>query len=215
MNDQALRQDVLDELNFDPSIDSSGIGVSAHHGVVTLTGHVSSFVQRFAAERAAWRVKGAKAVAQELEVRLPSDKKLNDDEIAERALKILGWSASVPEGAVRVAVSKGLVTLMGAVDWHYQRAAAEKLVRRLSGVTGVFNGITLRGRLREDDVRRRIVAALERHADVEASRIRIEVREGLVVLEGEVDDWDERNAVERAAWSAPGVIKVEDHLRIR
>jgi osmotically-inducible protein OsmY len=215
MNDRDLRHRVEVELDFDPSIDSSCIGVAVHRGVVTLTGHVPSVWQKMAAERAAWRVKGVKAIAEEIEVRLPADKKLSDDAIAERAVNILAWSWSVPSDAIRVKVQDGWVTLTGEVEWHFQRSAAEREVRRLSGVTGVVNGIELRPRVQPVDVKQRIVDALKRHAEVEAARIELDVHDGKVSIDGEVDDWNERHAVELAVWSAPGVRMVEDRIRIR
>lgn len=215
MNDKELRQNVIDELLFEPSIDSADIGVGAENGVVTLTGHVPTYSQKLAVERAAWRVKGVKAIAQEVEVRLPSDKQVADDQIAERALNILAWDASVPHDAVRVKVATGWVTLTGTVNWNYQRHAAESDMRKLSGVKGVINDITLAPVVQPIDVRQRILDALKRHAEVESSRISIQVREGgTVCLEGEVDNWDERQAVNRAAWSAAGVQSVDNRLRI-
>lgn len=215
MNDKALRQNVMEELDYEPSIESAAIGVAVENGIVTLTGHVPSYAQKLAAERAAWRVKGVRGIAQDIEIRLPSDKKVNDDEIAERALAILSWSAPLPPDAVRVRVTDGWVTLSGHARWNYQRLAAERLVLKLSGVVGISNEITLAPAAEAGDVRQRILEALQRHAEVEASRIRIDVGEGgRVRIEGEVDDWDERQAVERAVWSAPGVRSVEDHVRI-
>jgi osmotically-inducible protein OsmY len=217
LNDKELRQDVLAELDFEPSVDSADIGVAVENGVVTLSGHVASFTQKLAAERAVWRVKGVKAIAQEIQVRIPSDKKDNDDEIAKRALSVLAWNASVPASAVHVKVQNGLVSLLGQVDWNYQRVAAESSIRRLSGVVGIVNNITLAPdrAVQADDVKRRIGEALKRHAELEASRIRVAVKDsGVVSLEGEVNNWDERDAAERAAWCAPGVRAVEDHLRI-
>jgi osmotically-inducible protein OsmY len=215
MNDIELRQFVLDELEFEPSIDAADIGVAAENGVITLTGHVPSYAQKMAAERAAWRVKGVKAIAQKIEVRLPGDKKVNDDEIAERALNILAWASSGLRDNVKVRVANGWVTLTGKVQWHYQRAAAESEVRKLNGVIGVTNSIELSPEVQASDIRQRILDALKRHAEVEASHIRIDVRDGgAVKIEGEVDNWDERQAVERAVWSAPGVRTVDDRVRI-
>jgi osmotically-inducible protein OsmY len=215
MNDKQLRQDVIDELDFEPSVDAADIGVAAEKGVVSLTGHVSSYSQKLAAERAAWRVKGVKAVAQEIQVRFPGDKMHNDDEIAQRAISILAWDTLLPRDAVRVKVQDGWVTLTGKLDWNYQRKLAEDDVRKLGGVAGVINDITLNPASQTIDVKQRIASALKRHAEVEASRVKIDVRDGGTVnLEGEVDNWDERQAVVRAAWSAAGVRTVNDHLRI-
>jgi osmotically-inducible protein OsmY len=215
MNNMQLRQHIIEELDFDPSIDTSGIAVAVEDGVVTLSGHVGSYAEKVHAERTAWRVKGVKAIAQEIEVRLPFEKKVNDDEIARRALDILQWNAWVPRDAVKVRVSHGWLTLSGTVKWDYQRREAEKVVRKLSGVMGVTNDIAITPAVNATDVRQRITDALKRHADIEASRIRIDVRDGgRVRIEGDVDDWDERQAVERAVWAAPGVQFVEDHTRI-
>lgn len=215
MNDKRLRQDVIDELDFEPSIEAADIGVIAENGVITLTGHVPTYAQKLAAERAVWRVKGVKAIAQEIQVRLPSDKKSNDDEIARRALDLLAWNSFVPNDAIQVKVQNGWITLSGKVNWNYQRDAAESAVRKLSGVVGVSNNIALVPTVEPMDIKQRIMNALKRRAEVEASRIQVAVQDGgQVRIEGEVDNWDERRAVETAAWSAPGVRAVEDRLRI-
>lgn len=215
MDDIQLRGNVIDELDFDPSLDAADIGVTADKGVITLTGHVPNYAQKKAAERAVWRVKGVKAIAQEIEVRIASDKKTHDDEIAQRALNILAWDASVPHDAVHIKVHHGLVTLSGQVNWHYQRIAAEAAVRKLSGVIGIINEIALAVTARASDISQRIGQALKRRAEVEASRIKVEVDEhGKVVLLGEVDNWDELKAAQHAAWSTPGVTAVDDRIRI-
>lgn len=215
MNDKELRQDVIDELEFEPSIDSANIGVAAENGVVTLSGHVTSYLQKVGAERAVWRVKGVKAIAQELEVRLPWDKKVNDDEIAKRALDILAWSTLVPSDSIKVLVRDGWVTLSGRVNWNYQRDAAAREVRKLTGVLGLVNNITLEPAAQKIDIRQRVMDALKRHAEIEAARINVDVDSaGSVKLSGLVDDWEERRAIERAVWSAPGVHSIEDNIRI-
>jgi osmotically-inducible protein OsmY len=215
MNDLLLKDDVLDELQYDPSLDASNIAVRAKEGVVTLSGHVASYAEKLAAERAAWRVSGVKAIALEIEVHLPGDKKIGDDEIARRALDILRWNTLVPADKLHVKVADGWLTLSGQVAWNYQREAAEAAVRKLSGVSGVFNQIQVEPQVQAGDVRRNIVDALKRHAEVEADRILIQVgNDGAVALDGRVDDWEERRAVERAAWSAPGVRSVENRVQI-
>ena len=189
MNDMSLRDDVLDELDYEPSVDASNIAVAAKDGVVTLTGHVASYAQKLAAERAAWRVHGVKAIAQEIEVRLPGDKKLSDADIAKRALDILAWDVLVPSDKLQVKVADGWITLSGKAAWNYQRLAAEKAVRKLSGVTGVSNNILVEPRVQAGDVRKNIVDALKRHAEVEANKIKVDVLDsGTVAIDGYVDD---------------------------
>jgi osmotically-inducible protein OsmY len=214
MNDKQLRKNVIEELDFEPSIDAANIGVAAEDGVVTLSGHVATYLEKLAAERAAWRVRGVRAIAQEIEVRLPTDKKRNDDEIASRCLDILSWSTSLLPGTVQVRVESGYVTLTGRVHWNYQRQSAESAARRLSGVKGVINRIELDAAASATDIQERILKALERQAGDDAGRIQVSDRDGRVKLSGDVDNWDERMAVERAAWAAPGVTYVEDNLRI-
>jgi osmotically-inducible protein OsmY len=212
--DLKLQQRVVDELDFEPQVDGAHIGIGVRDGVVTLSGHVSSFVEKFAAERAVRRVKGVKAVAQELEVRLPSDAKTADDEIAARAVKILNWDALVPDGRITVKVEHGIVTLGGQVDWHHQRAEAEYDVRKLNGVVFVINEILVVPPVEPADVRATIRAALERNAEVEANNVIIDVSGGTVTLGGKVNAWAEREAIERAAWSTPGVTEVKDRIEL-
>ncbi len=214
MDDKKLRQDVIDELAFEPSLNAETVGVAAERGIVTLSGHVESYPQKMAAERAVWRVKGVKGIAQEIEVRLPGHKRRADDEIAQRAISILAWNTEVPADAVKVRVSEGWVTLTGDVSWNHQRLAAERAVRELSGVVGIINRIELASPVQPSDVKQRIAAALARHAKVEADRIGIAVDGGTVTLTGDVDNWDERVAVEGAAWSVNGVRSVVDRLHI-
>lgn len=214
MDDLELRQLVIDELEFDPSINAANIGVSVEKGIVTLTGHVASYVEKIAAERVVERVKGVKAIAQEVEVRYPDHQKRSDDEIAQRAVNILHWSVQVPDGAIHVKVEKGWVTLTGAVEWQYQRLAAESAIRKLSGISGVSNLIEIRPRVAAADVHRKIMDSLKRNAEIEADSIRVIVDNDKVTLEGKVKAWYERGLAERAAWSAPGVKAVEDRLTL-
>jgi osmotically-inducible protein OsmY len=215
MNDLRLRQDVLDELEFQPNVHATHIGVATENGVVTLSGHVGSYAEKLAAVTATKRVKGVRAVADDMQVRYPDDKKTEDDEIAKRVVDILGWDVEVPSGAIQAVVRDGWVTLSGTVEWQYQRKAAEDDVRKLSGVRSVSNKIEIKPRVQFIDVKRKIEEALKRHAEVEAKGIHVIVEDGgRVVLEGKVDNWDERFAVENAAWSAPGVCAVVDRLTI-
>ena len=214
MTNTQLRQNIVDELEFEPSIDAANIGVAVDDGVVTLTGHVGSYAQKMAAEAAVRRVRGVRAIAEEIEVRYPSDPKTSDDEIAKRALDALRWDATVPDEKIKLTVNKGVVTLTGEVPWQYQRSAAESALRRLFGVTSVVNHITIKPKVQTSDVKRKIEDALKRYAEVEARAIRVSVLNDTVTLDDKVDNWDERKAVENAAWSAPGVRFVEDHLTI-
>jgi len=209
-----IRQDILDELEFEPGVDAAHIGVAFENGVATLSGHVSSYGEKLAAEQAVCRVKGVQALAGKLDVRYPSDKQTADDDIAGRALSILRWNTVVPADSVMVKVQNGWITLTGQVNWDYQRRAAEAQVRRLSGVVGVMNSITIKPHTPAADVKRKIEDALRRNAEVEANAIGVLVRDRKVILEGHVHDWQERAVAERAAWSAPGIAAVENHLRI-
>lgn len=213
-DDLVLQQRVIDEMEFEPSVNAAHIGISVRDGVVTLSGHVDSFVEKFAAERTARRVKGVKAVAQELEVRLPGDRRTADEEIAARAVKILNWDAMVPHGCIGVKVEHGIVTLTGEVDWQFQRAEAEADVRKLGGVRSVINDIVIAPKLRAEDVQEKIRAALERTAEIEAGKVTVTVSGRKVTLAGKVNAWTEREAIERAAWSAPGVAQVEDRIEL-
>ena len=212
--DKDLQELVMSELEWEPGIDTAHIGVTAEKGVVTLTGHVASYAQKRLAEETASRVSGVEAVADEIAVRLPSDKKHADDEIAERAVKILAWDALVLPNKIKVAVQHGVVTLSGDVDWQYQRAAAEHDVHKLGGVIGIINRIAVRPRISASDVHTKIERALHRNADLDASGITVEAKGSKIVLGGRVRARSERVLAERAAWSAPGVTQVENHIRI-
>jgi osmotically-inducible protein OsmY len=214
ISDHQLRQEVLDELDFEPRINAAHIGVIAKDGVVTLNGFVASYAEKYAAEAAARRVKGVRAIAEEIEIRLANDKKQADDEIAERALRILHWDVLVPEDGIAVTVEKGVVTLRGTVDWHYQKSEAEYDVRKLSGVVRVVNELNLRSPGRTAEVKGQIEKALQRSAQIEAARITVETEGGKVILKGKVHDWYERDLIERAAWSVPGVTEVHDRLTL-
>jgi osmotically-inducible protein OsmY len=214
MSDLTLRQEILDELEWEPSVEAAHIGVAVDKGVATLSGHVSSYAEKLAAERAVGRVKGVTAIAENIVIRYPSAKHTADDEIAKRVVDIMNWQVSVPSDRIKVKVEKGWVTLNGEVDWHFQKADAEKSVRRLSGVMGIANLITIKPRVEAKDVKKRIESALKRNAEIEAQNIRVFVQGGKVTLDGRVDSWAERQRVENTVWSAPGVISVEDRLSI-
>lgn len=210
--DSQLQRDVLDELKWEPRVDHSQIGVTARDGVVTLTGFVADYAQKVAAERAAKRVHGVKAIAEEIEVRFASDPKTSDAEIAARILDIFAWDVTVPDDKLKVKVEHGWVTLTGVVDWHYQRVAAVKAASRITGVKGVSDLITIRLRPSGADVKERIMAAFKRSSTLDASSINVTVAGNTVKLSGRVQGWNERKVAENAAWSAPGVAKVEDEI---
>jgi osmotically-inducible protein OsmY len=212
MDDIELRQAILDELEFEPRFDAADIGVAVEDGVVTLSGHVRSFAEKVAVHNAVRRVHGVRAIADKIEVRFPGMPKAADDEIAKRAADILKWDAMVPEDKIQITVRNGFVTLKGEVEWQYQRAAAEEAIRKLSHITGVSNLIEIAPRAAVSDIKKKIEEALKRSAEAEARKIRVEVKDGTVTLEGHVDNWSERMAVENAAWSVPGVKRVEDKL---
>jgi osmotically-inducible protein OsmY len=214
IREDELRQDVIKELEWEPSVEAAHIGVACRDGVVTLSGHVESYAQKAAAERAVRRVRGVKAIAMEIEIRLPADKKTADDEIAARAVKMLHWDAVVPDDRIKVEVEDGVVTLTGTVPWQYQKVEAESDMRKLTGVKGVVNGIVVHPVVRPQDVRGEIHKAFLRNAELDASGVTVAVHDGTVVLGGTVNAWSEREIAERAAWSAPGVAAVEDHIVI-
>ncbi|MBZ9783664.1 BON domain-containing protein [Pseudomonas sp. REP124] len=214
MNDLSLRKTILEELEFQPNIDAANIGVAVDNGVVTLTGHVTNYTQKVSAERAVKAVKGVRALAEEIQVRLDKGAGTADDTIANRALNIIEWSSDLPVVGVKVIVENGWVSLEGQVDWQYQKEIVEQAVRKLSGVVGVDNRLTLRPRVEVGDIQKRIEEALKRNAEVDANGIHIKVEGNVVKLEGKVHLWRERQIAERAAWSVPGVSKVEDHLLI-
>lgn len=213
MNDKILRQNIIDELEFEPSIEAANIGVAAENGVVTLIGHVPTFAQKNKIADVVCRVKGVRGLAQEIEVRPRGEHRTADDEVAKRALSVIRWNTVIPEGAVLVKVQGGLVTLTGKVEWNYQRNAAVEAVRGLSGVIEVYNKIEVLPVPTAFDVKKRIEDALKRATEVEAKSITVDVDGfGKVKLEGRVNAWSERKAAERAAWSAPGVKIVDDQI---
>lgn len=214
MTDKDLEQAVQNALEWDPSIDPGDIGVSAEEGVVTLRGNVRTHAEKYAAERIALHVFGARAVANDLAVHLPEAYERSDTQIAQAAVDALGWNTLVPAGRVGVSVSGGWITLKGNVEWQYQRDAAARCVRDLFGVKGVTNLIAVQPHVKPFDVRDKIEAAFRRSAEVDARRITVNATDGKVVLSGNVRSLAERQEAERAAWAAPGVMQVDDRLTI-
>jgi osmotically-inducible protein OsmY len=210
-----LRDDVLAEVEWEPSIDGAQIGVTAHDGVVSLTGRVSSYLEKTEAIRAAKRVLGVTAIADELEVEWASGTHNSDTDIAESVHRALASNASVPKDSVKAIVDEGTVTLEGEVKWPFQRIAAERAVASLRGVREVKNAMSVSPAPASPTVvKAKIEAAFKRRADVDASRITVRTEQGKVILEGSVPAYYEREAAESAAWSAAGVRSVEDHIRV-
>lgn len=208
--DRQLQKDVIEELQWDAAVQSAHIGVEASEGVVTLSGQVDSFAEKFAAADAAKRVAGVKAVAMDLEVRLPGSSTRTDADIAKAVVSALDWNVSIPSGAVQVKVDDGFVTLTGEVDWDYQRDAAASSVRHLLGVRGVNNAVTLRSHAAVKDVKGKIESALQRLAHQDSKAISVAVKDSTVTLSGTTHSHLERDTIEAAAWNAPGVQQVID-----
>ena len=212
-DDKGLKQAVLDELGWEPSVNGSHIGVTAKNGVVTLMGHVETYSEKYHAEKAARRVKGVKAVAEELEVRLPFSVKHGDEEIAAAAINRMEWDSSVPKDAVKTKVEKGWISLTGEVDWHYQQKAAADDVRGLWGVVGVSNLITIRQKPDTAKIKGDIMIALDRSWFNPAS-ITVSATGGKVTLTGSVDSWYERDEAGSTAWAAPGTTSVQNEIAV-
>ena len=212
--DAEIKKDVVSELEWDPAIDATQVGVTVKDQVVTLSGHLDTYAQKYAIERAVQRVAGVRAVAVELDVKLDPRHVRSDAEIALAAEQSLTWHALVPHERIRVQVEKVWITLSGEVDWHYQRENASKAVRELTGVTGVTNGLTLRPQATPSHISDRIRAALTRQVEREARRIEVSVEGSTATLRGDVHSWAERTAAEGATWSAPGIRRVVNELQV-
>jgi len=212
--DAQIQSDVLAELKWDARVMPNEIGVAVKDGVVTLPGWVDSYTKRWAAEDAAHRVRGVKAVANDIEVRLSSGAERNDTDIAAAAARALEWDAFVPIDTIDVTVSKGWVTLKGEVEWQYQKQDAERAVGRLAGVKGVTNLIVVKPRLTPSELKNKIEQALVRSAELDAKRITVDVVGSKVTLKGTVRSWAEKKEAERQAWLAPGVTSVDNRIMI-
>lgn len=210
-----LQDLVTAELRWDPSIDSANVGVTAHDGAITLSGHVANYWQFVAAEQAAKRVRGVVAVASELEVHLPASSRRDDTDIAEALARSLADSISLPVGSVHATIRKGSVTLEGTVAWSFQREAAERITRHASGVTGVTNRITIKAVTSAHDVEKEIRAALHRRANLDANGIQVTVAGKVATLTGTVSSLAEDRAARLAASAAPGIERVVDQLTVR
>jgi len=214
MTDTQLQQEVMRALEWDPRVEASEIGVTVENSVVTLRGQVHTFSEKADAERITLRVYGVKGLANDLEVRLVKGAERTDSDVAQAAATALAWNTQVPAKAVTVSVTNGWVTLRGDVDWDYQRGAATRAVRDLSGVQGVSNLIVVKPHASAVDVKTKIEDALRRSAEVDARRINVRVADGQVTLTGNVRSWVERAEARRAAWAAPGVKDVQDQMAV-
>lgn len=210
--DRELQTEVLAALDWEPGVDAADIGVTTDHSVVTLRGSVATYHEKFLAERTARRVYGVRAVANDIEVKPTSVTTRSDSDIAQAAANALEWDSAVPRGAVLATVANGWVTLTGEVTWQFQRMAAEAALRHLYGLKGVINSIAVKPHVRATEVQRKIEDAFRRSAEVDAQHVTVETRGDTVVLTGAVHSLAERDEAERAAWSAPGVICVDDQL---
>jgi len=212
--DTQLRDDVQAELGWDPAVKAVDVGVIAKDGVVTLSGHLGSHAEKYAVERAAQRVHGVKALAVEMTVKLPTDSERTDADIAMAVERVLEWNVLIPDDRIHPMVEGGWLTLNGEVEWEYQRGAAEEAVRNLLGVTGVSNLVGVTPKVRPADVEKKIHDALLRQADREARQLAITVSGSQVTLRGKVHSWADRDAVQGAAWAAPGVAVVVNDLLV-
>ena len=212
--DTQVQQDVIAELEWEPSVNAAGIGVEVKEGVVTLAGHVGSYAEKWDAERAAQRVSGVKALAVEMDVTLSAFARRNDSDIASTAKNVLEWTARLPRDSIKLMVEGGWITLSGEVDWEFQRQVATATVRHLLGVTGVSDQISLKPATSQGLIKLDIEAALKRRIKEDAGHVVVEVGGDEVTLSGTARGWAERELIKGAAWGTPGVREVHDHMTV-
>lgn len=213
-SDLQIQQDVINQLNWEPFVKVSNVGVSVKNGIVTLAGQVDSFAQKVAAEKAVRKVAGVKAIAEDIQITVESGNKTSDTDIAAAVLYALKWHSAVPEEAIHIKVENGNVTLEGEVDWEYQRHSAKIAVTNLVGVCNVYNNMTVKPKVTAGDVTASINSAFQRAATIDAERITVEVVGNKVILRGKVRTYVEKEDAEDAAWCAPGITTVESHLKV-
>ena len=213
-NDEIIRQSVLEDLKWSPRVNAAHIGVAVLNGIVELSGHVETFAEKLEAEHVALAIRSVKGVAQEIIVRLPSEKKTDDNELADRAARLLSWDARLLGDRVKVKVERGWVTLTGQVRSAGERDFASSDVKRLSGVVGITNSISLRPAAAPSDVKGQLEDALGRQALLATAVIQVSAQDGTIILSGRVHSWAQRAAARRVAWAAPGVVDVIDNLQI-
>jgi osmotically-inducible protein OsmY len=214
MDDQSLRQTIAEELEWAPHVDAARITIAVHNGIVQLGGVVESLAEKHAAERAVWHVRGVRGLVQEIAVEPPSSRRYSDDEIAERVASVLRWDAQIPDAHIRFKVAGGIVTLIGTLEWQYQKQEAEARTQQLEGVLAVDNEIVVRPGAATPDIASKVHRALARHAELDASRIAVAVEGATVTLSGEVPSLVAWRTAENAAWSAAGVAAVENQLSV-
>lgn len=213
--DTEIQKDVMNELDWEPFFKASDIGVAVKNGVVTLSGTVDSYLKKTTAEKAAKRVAGVKAVAEDIEVKYPSDSVKNDTEIAQAILNALKWNSAITEDKIKVKVEDGVVTLDGQLEWEFQRGVVVSEIESLWGVKRIINNISIKNVVPLADLKQKIRSAFERSATVDAEKIRIETSGNKVTLKGDVRSWKERTDAEMAVWSAPGVYQVDNQLSVK
>jgi osmotically-inducible protein OsmY len=211
-SDSEIERDVREELQWDPDLDAEDIAISVKNGVVTLAGFTHSYTNRLEAELAAKRVAGVHAVANDIEVRLPAIDQRPDPDIAKDAVAALKSELPISHDKIKVVVKDGWVTLEGTAEWQYQKTSAETAVRKVKGVKGVTNVVTVKPKAQPTELKRKIQEAFKRNAELDANRIEVEANGSEVTLKGTVRSWIEREEAERVAWSAPGITKVEDRI---
>lgn len=214
MNDNQIQQDVINQLKWEPILNAAEIGVSVKNGIVTLSGQVDTYTKKMAAERATKKVAGVRAVAEDLQVGVSPIYKRTDAELAEAALNALKWHSAVKEDKIKVKVEDGVLTLEGEAEWDFQRTAAKEAVENLIGIKRVNNYIALKAMLSPSDVQQKIMAAFHRSATIDAMKVTAELIGNKVVLRGKVRSFAEKEDAEKAAWSAPGVMNVENRLEM-